>query len=140
MISGFTLLTAFMASPICCTDSVFLTAYPLDLCISTSLVRLLIAFFIPSMSKFPFGSRSTWAYVTPYSASDPLDSRMPMISSSVSYGFPAMARISSPGRRLPNMAVQSAWVPHTICVLTRASSVWNTSAYILSRASLPSSV
>ena len=44
------------------------------------------------------------------------------------------------GRRLPNMAVQSAWVPHTICVLTRASSVWNTAAYILTRASLASSV
>ena len=63
-----------------------------------------------------------------------------MTSSKVSYGFPEIARISSPGRKFADNASPNACVPHVICGLTSASSVPKTSAYNASTASLPESL
>ncbi len=76
----------------------------------------------------------------PYSASEPFDGRIPITSSSVSYGFPTGERSSSPGRRLLMSASASACVPHVIWGLTSASSVWKIDAYTASSASLPISL
>ena len=42
----------------------------------------------------------------PNSFKEPTESRIPMTSSSVSYGFPTGERISSPGRRFPERAIE----------------------------------
>ena len=122
------------------TDKVGLVAYPLDLCIVTSLVFSLTAFLIPSKSNSPSGRRSTCEYVTPYSESEPFDGRIPITSSSVSYGFPTGDKSSSPGRRFDISASASACVPHVICGLTSASSPLKQSAYTFSSVSLPRSL
>ena len=59
----------------------------------------------------------------PYSAREPLEGRIPITSSSVSYGLPTGERSSSPGRRLDIRASASACVPQVICGRTNASSV-----------------
>ena len=54
--------------------------------------------------------------------------------------FDAIDKSSSPGLKLENSARAIAWVPHVICGLTRASSVWKTSAKTASKVSRPGSV
>ena len=54
--------------------------------------------------------------------------------------FDAIDKSSSPGLKFENSARAIAWVPHVICGLTSASSVWNVSAYTFSSVSLPSSL
>ena len=62
----------------------------------------------------------------PYSVREPLDGRIPITSSKVSYGFPTGESNSSPGRKFAINASASAWVPQVICGRTRASSPWKT--------------
>jgi len=78
--------------------------------------------------------------VTPYSAREPLDGRIPITSSKVSYGFPTGDISSSPGLKFDIKASASAWVPQVICGLTSASSPLKQEAYTFSSVSLPRSL
>ena len=76
----------------------------------------------------------------PYSFKDISSSTIPITLSKVSYGFPVIASIVSPGISKALRQIDSACVPFAIEGLTRASSVLKTYENISSTFSLPMSL